>query len=138
MTIVDLVRVREALEALDAVALSRPDLVDGQRSWALAEWLEGLEEGADMAMTGHEGREAWGLAEAAAMLGLHAATLRRAIHKGELKAFTMGKGYRVSRAELASWWRSKGGGELFAKNEDALAEKKGKGNAAGGDDDRVV
>lgn len=114
MTVVDLGRVRRALGALDAVVRARPDLVDGRRAGALAECLEGMKEGEDMA-EGHEGREAWALGEAAAMLGLNPATLRRAIHKGELAAFTLGKGYRVSRAELAAWWRSKGGGELFAE-----------------------
>lgn len=58
----------------------------------------------------------YSLKEAAAIVGLHTKTLRRAIHDGELKAFGGGKGgavYRISRVELAKWWRDRGGGELF-------------------------
>lgn len=95
---------------LDAARARWPDLVDGRRSGALAEWLERLKEDDDMT---DEARAAWGLSEAAAMLGLHPQTLRRAIHAGELKALKLHKHYRVSRLELAAWWRERGGGELF-------------------------
>jgi excisionase family DNA binding protein len=56
-------------------------------------------------------RAAYTTQEAAALLACHPETLRRAIRSGDLKA--QGKRpYRVSAAELQSWWREQGGGEL--------------------------
>jgi excisionase family DNA binding protein len=54
------------------------------------------------------------LAEAAGLLGLHHSTLRKAAADGELRVARIGRIYRVSREELARYWRAKGGGELFA------------------------
>ncbi len=60
------------------------------------------------------------LHQVAELLGVHVETVRRAVRAGELKAATpgLGKGkgsdLRVSRVELARWWRAKGGGDLFA------------------------
>jgi excisionase family DNA binding protein len=57
--------------------------------------------------------------EVAKMLKVHVETVRRAIRNGELKAAATGAGkgkgvsLRISRIELARWWQSKGGGELF-------------------------
>ncbi len=51
-------------------------------------------------------------------------TLRRAIQAGELKAFGgggPGKPIRISRLELANWWRSRGGGELFDSEDESSA-----------------
>lgn len=59
-------------------------------------------------------RAAYSLEEVGAMLGVHPQTVRRAIRKGELVAFQFARSYRVSRLELAKWWTSRGGGELFA------------------------
>jgi excisionase family DNA binding protein len=66
------------------------------------------------------------LHEVAELLKVHVETVRRAVRAGELKAAApgLGKGkgsdLRVSRIELARWWRAKGGGELFA---DATGEE---------------
>lgn len=60
------------------------------------------------------------LHEVADFLKVHVETVRRAVRAGELKAAAPGAGrgrggdLRVSRIELARWWRAKGGGDLFA------------------------
>ncbi len=65
-------------------------------------------------------RQVYTLHEVAELLKVHVQTVRRAVRAGELKAASpgLGKGkgsdLRVSRIELARWWRAKGGGELFA------------------------
>ena len=53
------------------------------------------------------------LSEAAALLSCHKETLRRAIKDGSLYAAKVGKGYRISRADLEEFWKAKGGGALF-------------------------
>ena len=63
----------------------------------------------------------YSLAEAAELVGYSTRTLRRAIDAGELLAARQAAGsIRISRAELAKWWRNRGGGELF---EEASPEK---------------
>ena len=65
-------------------------------------------------------QQVYTLHEVAELLKVHVETIRRAVRAGELKAATpgLGKGkgsdLRVSRVELARWWRAKGGGDLFA------------------------
>ena len=61
-----------------------------------------------------ETQAAYSLEQVGVILGVHPETVRRAIRAGELAAFKMHLHYRVSRLELAKWWRSRGGGELFA------------------------
>lgn len=53
------------------------------------------------------------LAEAAALLSCHPETLRRAIRKGQLQAAKLGRGFRISRADLEAFWTASGGGTLF-------------------------
>jgi excisionase family DNA binding protein len=66
------------------------------------------------------------LHEVAELLKVHVETVRRAVRAGDLKAAApgLGKGkgsdLRVSRVELARWWRAKGGGDLF---DDATGEE---------------
>ncbi len=56
----------------------------------------------------------YSLAEAAELVGYSTRTLRRAIDAEELLAARQSSGsIRISRAELAAWWRNRGGGELF-------------------------
>lgn len=58
----------------------------------------------------------YSLAEAAELVGYSTRTLRRAIDAGELLAARQASGsIRISRTELAAWWRSRGGGELFGQ-----------------------
>jgi excisionase family DNA binding protein len=59
------------------------------------------------------------LVEVAQLLRCHKETLRKAIVDGSLQAARLGRGYRVSRAELLKFWEAMGGGELFDKSEDA-------------------
>lgn len=47
------------------------------------------------------------------MLSCHAATLRRAIKAGVLPAARLGKGFRLSRADLEAFWKERGGGVLL-------------------------
>jgi excisionase family DNA binding protein len=68
-----------------------------------------------------EAQQVYTLHEVAELLKMHVETIRRAVRAGELKAAAPGVGQRgkgadlrVSRIELARWWRSRGGGDLFA------------------------
>ena len=67
-----------------------------------------------------EQQQVFTLHEVAELLRVHVETVRRAVRAGELKAAAPGAGrgkgadLRVSRVELARWWKAKGGGELFA------------------------
>ena len=65
------------------------------------------------------------LAEAANLLHCHKETLRRAILEGSLQAARLGKGYRISRAELQKFWINMGGGELFEPESLGRAEQTG-------------
>jgi excisionase family DNA binding protein len=63
---------------------------------------------------------------------MHPITVRREIAAGRLRAAHAGrKGhYRISRADVETWWRSRGGGVLFDDN--AMHENfSGEFNAAG-------
>jgi excisionase family DNA binding protein len=51
--------------------------------------------------------------EAAELLSCHKETIRRAIKDGSLRAAQLGRGYRISRADLEAFWTAKGGGSLF-------------------------
>lgn len=53
------------------------------------------------------------LAEAAQLLNCHSETLRRAIRDGSLQAARLGRGYRLSRSDLQTFWTAQGGGTLF-------------------------
>lgn len=55
------------------------------------------------------------LGEAAELLSCHKETLRRAIKDGTLRAARLGRGYRISRADLEAFWTAQGGGELFGE-----------------------
>ena len=67
-----------------------------------------------------EQQQVFTLHEVAELLRVHVETVRRVVRAGELKAAAPGAGrgkgadLRVSRVELARWWKAKGGGELFA------------------------
>lgn len=69
------------------------------------------------------------LAEAADLLHCHKETLRRAILEGSLQAARLGKGYRISRAELQKFWINMGGGELFESESPTRAEQSLEGAA---------
>lgn len=61
-------------------------------------------------------QQTYSVAEAAELTGYSKETIRRHIRADKLKAAGGGADrspYRIARAELARWWRGKGGGELF-------------------------
>ena len=73
------------------------------------------------------------LGEAADLLSCHKETLRRAIMEGSLQAARLGRGYRISRLDLETFWTTRGGGELFSheeieasKREERLAQREKK------------
>jgi excisionase family DNA binding protein len=59
-------------------------------------------------------RLAFTVPQVAEIVGLHPITVRREIRAGRLRAASAGgKGhYRISRADVETWWRSRGGGVL--------------------------
>jgi len=64
-------------------------------------------------------KQTYTLGEAADLLSCHKETIRRAIKEGSLRAAKLGRGYRISRADLEAFWSSMGGGALFEKAEQA-------------------
>jgi len=61
-------------------------------------------------------QQTYSVAEAAELTGYSKETIRRHIRADKMKAAGGGADrspYRIARAELARWWRDKGGGELF-------------------------
>ena len=68
------------------------------------------------------GKTTFTLAEAADLLSCHRETLRRAIRNGELRAAKLGRGFRISRFDLETFWTASGGGDLFGKEPDAPPE----------------
>ncbi len=66
-------------------------------------------------------KNTYSLKEAAELVGYSTRTLRRAIDAGELLAARQVSGsIRISRVELAKWWKGRGGGELFDDGRAAL------------------
>ena len=75
------------------------------------------------------------LAEAAQLLRCHTETVRKAILEGSLQAAKLGRGYRISRADLQKFWTAAGGGKLFdrrdfSENETGEAPANTKGQVA--------
>ena len=68
--------------------------------------------------------ETYSVAEAAAVVGCSSRTVLRSIRTGELHAARLGRTYRLSRTDLASWWQARGGGELFGNDAPALPRRK--------------
>jgi excisionase family DNA binding protein len=62
-------------------------------------------------------KQTFTIEEAAELLSCHPETVRREIRIGRLKAAKIGRDYRVSRLQLAQYWRAAGGGELFEGEE---------------------
>ena len=62
-----------------------------------------------------EKKTTYSVPEAATLVGRSAETIRRHCASGNLKAAGGGKGteWRISRTELADWWKRQGGGRLF-------------------------
>lgn len=67
-------------------------------------------------------KQTYTLGEAAELLSCHKETLRRAIKDGSLQAAKLGRGYRVSRADLEVFWSAQGGGVLFEKIEQHVVD----------------
>lgn len=60
------------------------------------------------------GRRLYTVPEVAESCGVDDETVRRWIRNDELKASKLGKGYRISKADLEELYRRKGGGRMFA------------------------
>lgn len=81
------------------------------------------------------GKTTFTLAEAAELLSCHRETLRRAIRNGALRAAKLGRGFRISRSDLESFWAASGGGDLFGKDVpegEAAGEAAASGSGAAG------
>jgi hypothetical protein len=50
---------------------------------------------------------------------------------GSLQAARLGRGYRISRADLQKFWMESGGGELFDKQEPVQTDAQEEGKQAG-------
>lgn len=61
-----------------------------------------------------EGKRLYTPHEAAELLLLHPETVRRFVREGLIQAVKIGRSVRIERTELERYWRSQGGGELFA------------------------
>ncbi len=108
---VDMDLVREARANLERIARERPELTNqaGENSKRL---LQGVFD-----MVADKEKTTFSLSEAAGLLGLHSETLRRAIKAGKLKAAKTGRDYRISRADLRTYWKELGGSDLFEEGE---------------------
>jgi excisionase family DNA binding protein len=110
--LVDLNAVAAGRANLERIAREHPALVDNSipKNVLAREWeniLEGILMGAE--------KSVFSVEEVAELFQCHKDTIRRAIHAGKLKAAKLGKDYRISRADLESFYRTQGGGELFAE-----------------------
>ena len=64
-----------------------------------------------------EKKQAYSLSEVAEITGVSKSTVIREVERGNLLAVKLSeRTRRVSRAELARWWRKNGGGELWEEN----------------------
>lgn len=65
-----------------------------------------------------EKKTTYSVEEAAKLTGRSAETIRRHCANGRLKAAGGGRGstWRISRIELAKWWKQQGGGDLFPED----------------------
>lgn len=61
-----------------------------------------------------EGKTTFRVSEVADLLDMSETTVRRKLRAGDLPGVKLDKSWRVSRADLARWWREQGGGELYA------------------------
>jgi excisionase family DNA binding protein len=103
---IDLEAVRKGDALLDEAERLREE--SGREKRQLSpEDLEGIYMG--------EQQQTYTVSDAAKLTGYHPESIRRHIRDDKLKAAQTGKGnYRISRPELARWWREElGGGELF-------------------------
>lgn len=113
MKTIDLKAVKEVRASLAKLAREHPELIDEStpRAVLVRQWESTLKE------IFMKGKLAFSLKEAAELLDCHPDTLRRAIKNGKLKAAKLDKNYRISKTDLAEYYRSMGGGELFPLQE---------------------
>ena len=66
-----------------------------------------------------EKKTTYSIQEAAQLTGRSIETIRRHCAGGGLPAVGGGRGntWRISRVELAAWWKRQGGGRLFPEDE---------------------
>jgi excisionase family DNA binding protein len=111
---IDFERARRAMARLDEIAKDHPELLGGSSQ---KEWEATLQEALEM-------QQVFNVIEAAELLRSHPETIRREIRRGILKAAKVGRDFRISRKELADYWRAKGGGDLFNEREMEAEQRK--------------
>ena len=69
-------------------------------------------------------KQAYTVADVADLLDVTTASVRRWCRNGEIEAAKIGSaGYRISRPALETFWRERGGGELFADNDQGAGDE---------------
>ena len=104
--VIDSELIRQKLAQLDRLAEEHPRLLG---SSTLEEWEDTLKEALMR-------KEVYTVKEAADLLHCHENTIRREIKRGKLKASKIGRDWRISRADLQSYWKSLGGNQLFVED----------------------
>lgn len=106
---IDLERIRRAHERLDAYLKEHPEM-RGESSEA--EWMEIVKEVL-------VSKQVFSVRDAAVLLDVSEETIRRAIRSKKLKAGKVGgKDLRISKYDLAEFYRAQGGGKLFGDEPD--------------------
>ncbi len=109
MKSIDMEKVRRARENLDIIGREHPELthLDGEDALRLRERIFDLAVDKDKLVFQPD--------EIAELLGVHPESVRRWIRAGKLKAAKAGRYLLISRAELQTFWKKMGGGDLFGK-----------------------
>lgn len=106
--------IRVARKNLSALARRFPDRVHPpEDDTAMRREMKAWEE-----LLGDIERQAFSVAEAAELIGVHRETIRRAVRAGELKHARIKRRIIISRADLEEWYRALGGGSLFGDDAD--------------------
>ena len=104
---IDLERVKRSRARLDEIQSRRPDL----RAMD-ADELEPILEGQNMTDTDKR-KLLYTTKEAAALMGCHEETIRRAVRNEEMHAAKVGRSFKISGHELEKFFQRRGGGVLF-------------------------
>lgn len=78
-----------------------------------------------------DGQQAFSVKEAADLVGVSTDTIYRSLEDGELDGAKIRGMWRISKSDLESWYRSRGGGSLFGDEgpEDDTANDNGAGES---------
>ncbi|MDZ7703883.1 MAG: helix-turn-helix domain-containing protein [Trueperaceae bacterium] len=93
---------------------NEPSELQAKRLDRLAERIKQLPEDRQDQLMGELNEHIiYSVANVAELFDVDVETVRRWIRADDLQAAKVGKGYRISRHALATFWRERGGGELF-------------------------